>query len=329
MSQFLSRLVRFGRLRVEFADGTVRDFGDGTGPPVAISSPIAARSGSLLRRSELKLGELYMDGRLHVTQGDLYDLLAIGAANLWKGEGSGLDHGDGVGARPRQASGRPATTGAARATTSPRITISTTGSTICFSTPTGNIPAPISSTRTRRSTRRSSPRSATSPPSCWSTTAIACSTSAADSAAWGSISRSHTGARVTGVTLSAGAAGDRAAARAGRRAGDARRFPTAGLSRRRGAVRPHRLGRHVRARRVAALRRIFRHVSRLLNDDGVMLLHAIGRSTGPGYTNPWIEKYIFPGGYIPAVSEVLAAIEKFGPIRHRRRRSCDCTTPTR
>ena len=54
----------------------------------------------------------------------------------------------------------------------------------------------------------------------------------------------------------------------------------------------------------------FAHVSRLLKDDGVMLLHAIGRSDTPGATNPWIQKYIFPGGYIPAVSEVLAAIER-------------------
>jgi cyclopropane-fatty-acyl-phospholipid synthase len=45
-------------------------------------------------------------------------------------------------------------------------------------------------------------------------------------------------------------------------------------------------------------------------DDGVMLLHAIGRSDTPGATNPWIQKYIFPGGYIPSVSEVLAAIER-------------------
>jgi cyclopropane-fatty-acyl-phospholipid synthase len=41
-----------------------------------------------------------------------------------------------------------------------------------------------------------------------------------------------------------------------------------------------------------------------------MLLHAIGRSDTPGATNPWIQKYIFPGGYIPAVSEVTAAIER-------------------
>ena len=48
----------------------------------------------------------------------------------------------------------------------------------------------------------------------------------------------------------------------------------------------------------------------LLADDGVMLLHSIGRSSRPGITNPWIAKYIFPGGYIPALSEVLPAIER-------------------
>src|SRR5437016_5992492 len=43
-----------------------------------------------------------------------------------------------------------------------------------------------------------------------------------------------------------------------------------------------------------------------------MLLHSIGRSEGPDVTNPWTAKYIFPGGYIPAVSEVMPAIERAG-----------------
>ena len=50
----------------------------------------------------------------------------------------------------------------------------------------------------------------------------------------------------------------------------------------------------------------------LLKDDGVMLLHSIGRNSVPGVTNPWIRKYIFPGGYIPSLSEVLPAIERAG-----------------
>ena len=56
----------------------------------------------------------------------------------------------------------------------------------------------------------------------------------------------------------------------------------------------------------------FRKCAELLADDGVMLLHSIGRSEGPDVTNPWIAKYIFPGGYIPALSEVLPAIERAG-----------------
>jgi cyclopropane-fatty-acyl-phospholipid synthase len=58
--------------------------------------------------------------------------------------------------------------------------------------------------------------------------------------------------------------------------------------------------------------KFFRRCAELLSDDGVMVLHSIGRSTGPDVTSPWITKYIFPGGYIPAVSEVIPAIERAG-----------------
>jgi cyclopropane-fatty-acyl-phospholipid synthase len=54
----------------------------------------------------------------------------------------------------------------------------------------------------------------------------------------------------------------------------------------------------------------FRKCGQILADDGVFLLHTIGRSEPPSVTNPWIAKYIFPGGYIPALSEVLPAIER-------------------
>jgi cyclopropane-fatty-acyl-phospholipid synthase len=56
----------------------------------------------------------------------------------------------------------------------------------------------------------------------------------------------------------------------------------------------------------------FKRCAELLSDDGVMVLHSIGRSTGPDVTSPWITKYIFPGGYMPAVSEVIPAIERAG-----------------
>jgi cyclopropane-fatty-acyl-phospholipid synthase len=59
-------------------------------------------------------------------------------------------------------------------------------------------------------------------------------------------------------------------------------------------------------------RTFFRKVRDLLSDDGVMLLHSIGRMTPPGGANPWLRKYIFPGGYTPALSEVLSAVERAG-----------------
>jgi cyclopropane-fatty-acyl-phospholipid synthase len=56
----------------------------------------------------------------------------------------------------------------------------------------------------------------------------------------------------------------------------------------------------------------FKRCAELLTDDGIMMLHSIGRSEGPDATNPWIAKYIFPGGYIPSLSEVTPAIERAG-----------------
>jgi cyclopropane-fatty-acyl-phospholipid synthase len=56
----------------------------------------------------------------------------------------------------------------------------------------------------------------------------------------------------------------------------------------------------------------FQKCEQLLADDGVMLLHSIGRSEGPSVTSPWIAKYIFPGGYIPSLSEAVSSIERAG-----------------
>ena len=54
----------------------------------------------------------------------------------------------------------------------------------------------------------------------------------------------------------------------------------------------------------------FEACAKMLADDGVMLLHTIGRMGGPGTTDAFTRKYIFPGGYIPALSETVAASEK-------------------
>jgi len=59
-------------------------------------------------------------------------------------------------------------------------------------------------------------------------------------------------------------------------------------------------------------REFFSKIKELLNEDGVALIHSIGRMEPPGSCNAWLRKYIFPGGYTPALSEVLSAVEDSG-----------------
>ncbi|MBW7921472.1 MAG: class I SAM-dependent methyltransferase [Rubellimicrobium sp.] len=61
---------------------------------------------------------------------------------------------------------------------------------------------------------------------------------------------------------------------------------------------------------VPQYRTFFGKVHDLLTEDGIALIHTIGRAAPPTYTSPWIEKYIFPGGYTPALSETMHAVEK-------------------
>ncbi|MBS0480692.1 MAG: class I SAM-dependent methyltransferase [Proteobacteria bacterium] len=62
----------------------------------------------------------------------------------------------------------------------------------------------------------------------------------------------------------------------------------------------------------AHFREYFAKTNALLNPDGIMLTHTIGRVNGPGTTDKWTRKYIFPGGYIPAMSELVTALEQTG-----------------
>ena len=63
---------------------------------------------------------------------------------------------------------------------------------------------------------------------------------------------------------------------------------------------------------IAHYQEYFRKISELLKPDGMALVHAIGRKGGPGQTGTWVRRYIFPGGYSPALSETFVAIEKSG-----------------
>jgi cyclopropane-fatty-acyl-phospholipid synthase len=61
-------------------------------------------------------------------------------------------------------------------------------------------------------------------------------------------------------------------------------------------------------------KKFFIHVEKLLNDNGISLIHTIGSVNPPRDPHPWITKYIFPGGYTPSLSEVTTPIEKAGLI---------------
>jgi cyclopropane-fatty-acyl-phospholipid synthase len=61
-------------------------------------------------------------------------------------------------------------------------------------------------------------------------------------------------------------------------------------------------------------RAYFDQIRSLLKDDGVAVVHTIGRSGPPNVTDPWIRKYIFPGGYIPALSEIMPVVEHAGLV---------------
>ena len=63
---------------------------------------------------------------------------------------------------------------------------------------------------------------------------------------------------------------------------------------------------------VGHYREYFAKIRDLLEEDGVALVHTIGRADGPGAANAWINKYIFPGGYVAALSEIIPAIEQAG-----------------
>jgi len=134
---------------------------------------------------------------------------------------------------------------------------------------------------------------------------------------WGglalSLAREH-GARVTGITLSAEQLAEARSRAASEGLADRVSFEMLdyrAVTQRFDRIVSVGMFEHVG---VVHYRAFFDTVARCLAPDGVALLHAIGRSGGPGSTNPWIAKYIFPGGYCPALSEVLPPIEASGLV---------------
>ena len=307
----LGKLVRNGWLEVETANGVTHKLGDGTGPRLAVKLTDRAAERELVLDTSFSVGELYMDGRLVVTRGCLYDVLELGARNL--ADMKGLPWVRVIskvrvafrGVHQRNDRRRATTNIARHYDLDARLYELFLDSDRQYSCAYFEYPGqPLDdaqAAKKRHIAAKLLPKDGAS------ALDIGCG--------FGGLAlylARVAGAKVTGVTLSEEQfAVARERAREAGLAGwvefrlqDYRdvketfdRIVSVGMFEHLGA---------------SGYDEYFTTVGRQLKDDGVMLLHAIGRSSGPNATNPWIRKYIFPGGYIPSLSEVLPAIERAG-----------------
>jgi cyclopropane-fatty-acyl-phospholipid synthase len=309
----LHRLIRQGTLVLIDFDGTVRRFGSGE-PRVSVRIHDRRTGLRLFLNPEFELGEAYMDGRLTVEEGDIYGLLDVAMRNTrWSasiGPLGPLQH------RRRKLGRRLAQFNPARVARHNvahhydlkdelfDLFLDTDRQYSCAYFP--DLDMSIEEAQAHKK-RHLAAKLLLGP-----------GQKVLDiGSGWGGLGMylaSATGADVTGITLSEQqhkVSNERA-----RRAGlsDRARFEIRDYR--------HETGRYQRIVSVGMLEHVgvnhydayFRKVGELLTEDGVALIHSIGRSDGPGVTNPWIRRYIFPGGYSPALSEVLPAIERAGLI---------------
>ncbi len=310
--QFLLKtFIRRGTFRVTTSRGTVLTFGDGTGQPVSVRFTSRAAEWAILLDPELKFGEAYMDGTFVVEQGSIADVLSV-----MLGQGTEVPHW----ARPQwllrylyrrfqqfNPRRRARHNVAHHYDLDGRLYSLFLDADRQYSCGYFESPGQSLDDAQLAKKRHIAAKLLVKPDNSGQDLRvldIGCG--------WGGLGlylAENTGADVTGITLSQeqhAIANERAAEkglaeRARFKLQDYRdvegpfdRIVSVGMFE------------HVGVNHYDTF---FRKSAQLLSDDGVMLLHAIGRSEGPGITNPWISKYIFPGGYIPALSEVLPRIE--------------------
>ena len=308
LSIFLSRFIRQGSLDVTTAAGNVYTFGDGSGAPVSVRLINATAQRAVLLDPELRLGEAYMDGSLVVERGSIADLLEILfrqeriAAPTWALPPRAIRHSFRRVQQfnPRSRSRRNVAHHYDLDGRLYQLFLDADQQYSCayFESERQSLDdAQLAKRRHLAAKLRVAPGATVLDIGCgWGGLALYLAETAK--------------ARVTGITLS-----KEQHARATERA----------LERRQAQQASFRLedyrdvgGRFDRIVSVGMFEHVgvgfydtyFRKCAQLLGDDGVFLLHTIGRSSSPAVTNPWIAKYIFPGGYIPALSEVLPAIER-------------------
>ena len=309
LDTLLRRLIRTGALTVTYDDGRVESFGDGSEPGVRIRlTRKAARR--ILANQALGLGEAYMGGDLVIENGDAWSLLTLIGRNYdnlpqLSGPLNALTRP--IKRRLDQLNGRAA----ARRNVAHHYDISNDlyrrflDTDLQYSC--AYFPRPGMTLEEAQAAKKAhiAAKLALRPDD--RVLDIGCG--------WGGmgleLARGH-GARVTGVTLSTeqlAVARERAAAEG---LAERARFSLTDYRDVEGAFdRIVSVGmfEHVGTPNYGAF---FGQVARLLTDDGVALIHSIGRGKGPGTTNAFTRKYVFPGGYIPALSEVLPAVEQAG-----------------
>jgi cyclopropane-fatty-acyl-phospholipid synthase len=305
---FLDRFIRRGSFAVTTAGGSTLTFGDGTGLPVAVRfTTVKAQLGVLLD-PELKLGEAYMDGTMVVERGSIADVLAVLLRQdqiegpNWSLPPRLLRY---VFRRLQQLNLR------SRARRNVAHHYDLDGrlyslfldgdqqySCAYFDLPDLSLDdAQLAKKRHLAAKLRVKPGAAVLDIGC----------------GWGGLAlylAEIARAQVTGITLSQEQfqrAQNRALERARSQDTTFRLIDYRDVEGRFDRIVSVGMFEHVG---VGFYEAYFGKCANLLADDGIMLLHSIGRSGPPGITNPWIAKYIFPGGYIPAMSEVLPAIER-------------------
>jgi cyclopropane-fatty-acyl-phospholipid synthase len=310
---FLEQVVRKGTIEIELANQTRFSVGDGSGQPVAVRFKDAAAQLRLLLNPALALGELVTDGRIVVTRGSIYELLDVLASNLTINEPPGVAQGLGVVRnafkRLQQCNGqRRAKSNVAHHYDLDRrlysLFLDSDWQYSCAyfeNDGQGLDEAQLAKKRHIAAKLLVEPGHRLLDIGC----------------GWGGLAlylAEFCGADVTGITLSDEQLGIAKARAVERRLMGRAKFHLQDYRAAQGRFeRIVSVGmfEHVG---VAYYNAYFEKVVRLLSDDGIMLLHSIGRTDGPVATNPWIAKYVFPGGHIPALSEVLPSIERAGLV---------------
>ena len=310
----LSRFIRKGSFRLITSRGTAFQFGDGTGTPVTVRFSTRQLEWAILKDPELKFGEGFMDGTLIIEQGTIADVLKI-----VMGQSTGVGGGESpqwskmqwllrfVRRRIAQfnSRGRSQKNVAHHYDLDGRLyslflDADEQYSCAYFEHPEQSLDDAQLAKKRHLAAKLLIPDNAR-------VLDIGCG--------WGGLGlylAEMTNAKVTGITLSKEQHGVANARAAERGLGDRAQFRLTDyrdLTEKFDRIVSVGMFEHVG---VTQYPTFFETVARVLDENGVMVLHSIGRPEGPGITNPWIAKYIFPGGYIPALSEILPLIERNG-----------------